>query len=172
MINLIKSASSYARRSIHSKYGISIVTFLILIFSSFLVQHSQLYGQSDPFTSSNTCSKLPLNGITASGSDSINLPSHAIDQNVNTRWSNLGLGSWIQIDLGQENVICSVGINWHRGNERVNTFVISVSKDGNAFTNAFSGKSDGTSLTEQKYNLQSSTGRFVRVQVNGNTQSN
>jgi predicted phosphodiesterase len=145
---------------------------MILIFSSFFVQHSQLYGQSDPFNASNTCSMLPVSGITASGSDSLNLPSHAIDQNVNTRWSNLGLGSWIQIDLGQENVICSVGINWHRGDERVNTFVISISKDGKAFTNAFSGKSDGTSLTEQKYNLQSPTGRFVRVQVNGNTQSN
>jgi hypothetical protein len=102
----------------------------------------------------------------------VNLPSHAIDQNLNTRWSNLGLGSWIQIDLGQENVICTVGINWHRGNERVNTFVISISKDGKTFANAFSGKSDGTSLTEQKYNLQSQTGRFVRVMVNGNTQSN
>ncbi|HYY86151.1 MAG TPA: discoidin domain-containing protein, partial [Nitrososphaeraceae archaeon] len=171
MFSLTKSAS-YARRGIQSKYGTSIVTLLILIFSSFLVQHSPLYGQSDPFTGSNTCSKLPVSGITASGSDSVNLPSHAIDQNVNTRWSNLGLGSWIQIDLGQENVICSVGINWHRGNERVNTFVISISKDGKAFTNVFSGKSDGTSLTEQKYNLQSPTGRFVRVQVNGNTQSN
>ena len=172
MFSITKSASSYVRRSIQSKYGISVVTFLILIFSSFLVQHSPLYGQSDPFTLSNTCSKLPVSGITASGSDSVNLPSHAIDQNLNTRWSNLGLGSWIQIDLGQENVICSVGINWHRGNERVNTFVISISKDGKAFTNVFSGKSDGTSLTEQKYNLQSQTGRFVRVQVNGNTQSN
>jgi F5/8 type C domain-containing protein len=89
--------------------------------------------QSDPFTGSNTCSKLPVNGITESGTDSINLPSHAIDQNVKTRWSNLGLGSWIQIDVGHENVICDVGINWHRGNERVNTFVISISKDGNAF---------------------------------------
>lgn len=172
MISLTKSASSYARRSTKSKYCIYIITFLILIFSSFLVQHSQLYGQSDQFKASNTCSKLPVNGITASGSDSLNLPSHAIDQNVNTRWSNLGLGSWIQIDMGQENVICSVGINWHRGNERVNTFVISISKDGKAFTTAFSGKSDGTSLTEQKYDLQSPTGRFVRVQVNGNTQSN
>jgi len=172
VINSIKTASSYARRGIQSKNGISVVTFLILIFSSFLIPHSPLYGQADPFTASNTCSKLPVSGITASGSDSVNLPSHAIDQNVNTRWSNLGLGSWIQIDLGQENVICSVGINWHRGNERVNTFVISISKDGKAFTNAFSGKSDGTSLTEQKYNLQSPTGRFVRVQVNGNTQNN
>ena len=172
MINLPKSASSYARRGIQSKFCISIATFLILIFSSFIVQNSQVYGQSDPFTASNTCSRLPVSGITASGSDSLNLPSHAIDQNANTRWSNLGLGSWIQIDLGQENVICSVGINWHRGNERVNTFVISISKDGKTFTNALSDKSDGTSLTEQNYNLQFPTGRFVRVQVNGNTQNN
>jgi hypothetical protein len=65
-----------------------------------------------------------------------------------------------------------VGINWHRGNERVNTFVISISKDGKTFTNVYSGKSDGTSLTEQKYDLQSKAGRFIRVMVNGNTQSN
>ena len=172
MINLSKCASSNAKRGIQSKLGISIATLVILIFSSFLVQHSQVYGQSDPFIASNECSKLPVSGITASGSDSLNPPSHAIDLNVNTRWSNLGLGSWIQIDLGQENVICSVGINWHRGNERVNTFGISISKDGKTFTNAYSGRSDGTSLAEQKYNLQSQTGRFVRVMVNGNTQSN
>jgi F5/8 type C domain len=99
-------------------------------------------------------------------------PSRAIDQNVNTRWSNLGLGSWIQLDLGQEKLICSVGINWHRGNERVNSFVISISKDGKTFTNVYSGKSDGTSLTEQNFNLQSKVGRFIRVMVSGNTQSN
>ena len=169
---LPKLPSSRDTRSSQLKIGISIVAFLILIFTNPLVQSSQMYGQSGSITPSNTCSKLPISGITASGSDSVNLPSHAIDQNINTRWSNLGLGSWIQIDLGQENVICSVGINWHRGNERVNTFVVSISKDGKTFTNVYSGKSDGTSLTEQKYNLQSQNGRFVRVMVNANTQSN
>ena len=170
--NLLKVASCNAWRSNKLKLGVSLVTFLVLIFSSTLVQPSHVYGQSDSFSSSNTCSKLPVNGITASGADPLQPPSHAIDQNVNTRWSNLGLGSWIQIDLGQENVICDVGINWHRGNERVNTFVISISKDGKTFTNVYSGKSDGTSLTEQKYDLQSKVGRFIRVMVDGNTQSN
>ncbi len=170
--NLPKFASCNAWRSNQLKLGISLITFLILIFSSALVQSSHVYGQSGSFSSSNTCSKLPVNGITASGADPLNPPSRAIDQNVNTRWSNLGLGSWIQIDLGQENAICGVGINWHRGNERVNTFVISISKDGKTFTNVYSGKSDGTSLTEQKYDLQSKAGRFIRVMVSGNTQSN
>jgi F5/8 type C domain/Calcineurin-like phosphoesterase/Iron/zinc purple acid phosphatase-like protein C len=170
--NLLKVASRNAWRSNKLKVGVSLVTFLVLVFSSTLVQPSHVYGQSDSFSSSNTCSKLPVNGITASGADPLHPPSHAIDQNVNTRWSNLGLGSWIQIDLGHENVICDVGINWHRGNERVNAFVISISKDGKTFTNVYSGKSDGTSLTEQKYDLQSKVGRFIRVMVDGNTQSN
>jgi F5/8 type C domain len=103
-------------------------TFLVLIFTSSVVQSFHTYAQSDPFGSSNTCSKLQVNGITASGADPFDPPSRAIDQNVNTRWSNLGLGSWIQIDLGQENVVCGVGINWHRGNERVNSFIISIKR--------------------------------------------
>lgn len=150
----------------------SVVTFLVLIFTNTLVQSNNIYGQSDPFNSANSCSKLSVSGITASGADASNPPSHAIDQNINTRWSNLGLGSWIQLDLGKENVICSIGINWHRGNERINSFVIALSKDGKTFTNVFSGKSDGSSLTEQNYNTQSKIGRFVRVTVTANTQSN
>ena len=145
---------------------------LTVISTNALVQSGQIYGQSDPFSAHNTCAKLPTSSITASGDDSLNLVSSAIDQNINTRWSNLGLGSWIQIDLGQQNTLCSVGINWHRGNERINSFVISVSNDGKTFTSAFSGKSDGTSLEEQKYNLESKTGRFIRVTVTGNTQNN
>ena len=145
---------------------------LALITPNILVQSGQTYGQSDPFSAYNTCAKLPTSGITASGDDSLNLVSRAIDQNIDTRWSNLGLGSWIQIDLGQQNTLCSVGINWYRGNERINSFVISVSSDGKTFTSAFSGKSDGTSLDEQKYNLESKTGRFIRVTVTGNTQNN
>ena len=172
MINLPKFASFSTWRSNQFKLGIFLITFLVFIFTSPFVQSFHTYAQSDPFGSSDTCSKLSVNGITANGADPLHPPSRAIDQNVNTRWSNLGLGSWIQLDLGQEKIICSVGINWHRGNERVNSFVISISNDGKTFTNVYSGKSDGTSLTEQNYNLQSKVGRFIRVMVSGNTQSN
>ena len=172
MINLLKLSSCNAWRGNQLAFCMSVVTFLVLIFTNTLVQSNNIYGQSDPFNSANSCSKLSVSGITASGADASNPPSHAIDQNINTRWSNLGLGSWIQLDLGKENVICSIGINWHRGNERINSFVIAISKDGKTFTNVFSGKSDGTSLTEQEYNTQSKIGRFVRVTVTANTQSN
>jgi predicted phosphodiesterase len=172
VISLLEHATRYGKkRSKHLEHGISLIVCLVLVSTSAFVQSSHIYAQADPSDSSKTCAKLPIKGTTASGADNLHPPSHAVDQNINTRWSNLGLGSWIQFDLGQDNVICSVGINWHRGNERINTFVISVSQDGKAFTNVFSGKSDGTSLNEQNYNFQSKTGRFIRVMVNGNTQS-
>ena len=171
MINIFKFASRYAWRSNQLELRASIIICVILITTNVFVQSSQIYGQSNPFSSSKTCSKLSVSGIFASGADSFHPPSHAIDQNTDTRWSNLGLGSWIQIDLGQDNVVCSLGINWHRGDERIYTFVISMSKDGKTFTNVYSGKSDGTSLTEQNYKFQSNTGRYVRVTVNSNTQN-
>ena len=42
---------------------------------------------------------LPISGVTASGNDG-NVPSNAIDNNLNTRWSSLGVGQFIRADLG------------------------------------------------------------------------
>jgi hypothetical protein len=143
---------------------------VFLTFTSVLVLPSQVYGQSDPF-SSLLCASRTSNDITGSGDDGVNSPLKAMDKNIETRWSNLGLGSWVQIDLGENSVVCSVGINWHRGNERVNTFVISLSTDGKTFTNVFTGKSDGVSLTEQNYDFQQTVGRYIRVTITGNSQN-
>ena len=154
-----------------NRLSLCILTAVFLIFTSFIVQPFQTYGQLDPF-SSLICSSRTVNDIIASGDDGVNTPLMAIDGNVETRWSNLGLGSWIQVDLGEDNTICSVGVNWHRGDERVITFVISVSTDGKTFTNVFTGKSDGVSLTENNYIFQQTVGRYVRVTVTGNTQTN
>ena len=46
-----------------------------------------------------TCQKFPTANAVANGNNG-NLPANAIDNNLNTRWSNLGIGSWIQTDLG------------------------------------------------------------------------
>ena len=60
----------------------------------------------------------------ASGNEPGYPPSNAIDNNLNTRWTNLGLGSWIQVYAGSGKVICSVDIAWYRGNFRHVDFVI------------------------------------------------
>ena len=156
----------------------------ILILSSLAIysqtpSSSVVYGEPTdsrmvdaPTAAADTCQKLPTANAVANGNDG-NLPANAIDNNLNTRWSNLGIGSWIQTDLGEQKTICSVNIAWYVGNVRQNNFVISVSNDGSTFTDVFTGRSSGTTLSPESYNLPANTvGRFVRITVNGNTQNN
>jgi hypothetical protein len=110
-----------------------------------------------------TCEKLPVTSVTAIGNDG-NTPSNVIDNNLNTRWSNNGVGSWIQLDLGSKRTICSVDIAWYRGDMRVNNFEISVFNDA---------KSSGTTASSEKYDMPAGTeGRYVMIKVNGNTENN
>jgi hypothetical protein len=122
-------------------------------------------------SAASNCQTLKIAGIIASGNDG-HVPANVLDNNLNTRWSNLGIGSFIQADLGGQKTICSVDIAWYRGNLRVNNFVISVSNDGNTFTNVFAGKSSGTTLSPEKYQFAEVTAHFVRITVNGNTENN
>jgi hypothetical protein len=69
--------------------------------------------------------------------------------------------------------ICDVNIAWYAGNILSFNFVISVSTDGSTFTNVFTGKSTGTTHSLEKYTLPGgTTGRFVRITVNGNNSNN
>ena len=117
-----------------------------------------------------TCEKLPATSATASGNDG-NIPSNVIDNNLNTRWSNLGQGSWIQLDLGSKKSICSVDIAWYRGDIRQNNLVISISDDGTTFNDKLT-KTSNLGTAAEKYTLLGGTeGRYVRITVNGNTEN-
>lgn len=116
-----------------------------------------------------SCNILAISGVTASGSQAGNPATNAVDGNLNTRWSNLGIGSTLTVDFSKERAICSVNIAWYRGIERTVNFVIAVSKDGTSFTNVFTGKSSGTTNDFETYDFPDTTGRYVRVTVNGNT---
>ena len=124
----------------------------------------------DTLTSLASCNKLPIMSVIANGNDG-NLPSNAIDNDLNTRWSNNGLGSYIQLDLGSKKSLCSVDIAWYRGDLRINNFVISVSDDGVIFTPKFTSTSSLDSSV-QKYTLPTGTeGKYVRITVNGNSEN-
>jgi len=117
------------------------------------------------------CSAATTSSVKASGSQTGFPPSNVKDNNLDTRWSNYGKGSWVQLDVGSSKNICSVNIAWYKGNERQNNFVISVSKDGGTFTNVLSSKSSGTTLNFEKYVLSSANVRYIKITVNGNTQN-
>jgi hypothetical protein len=117
------------------------------------------------------CRLLSPMMITAIGSDA-NIPSNVIDDNLNTRWSKDGIGSWIQFDLGSRTKICSVDIAWYRGDMRQNNFAVSISNDSSTFRNIFTGKGSGTTTGFEKYNLPTdSEGRYVRITVDRNTEN-
>jgi len=117
------------------------------------------------------CSTATLSGVKASGSQTGFPSSNVKDNNLQTRWSNNGKGSWIQLDLGSSKNICSVNIAWYKGNERQNNFIISTSKDGSTFTKVLEKKSSGTSLNLEKYILTKPDARYIKITVNGNTQN-
>src|SRR5438094_5203123 len=87
-------------------------------------------------TSSSSCQNSPIVAVTAIGSDG-NVPQNAIDGNLATRWSNLAVGSWIKLDLGTQQTVCSVDIAWYHGDKRSSNFIISTSIDGTTFTNVY-----------------------------------
>jgi hypothetical protein len=121
---------------------------------------------------SSCTTNLPISGVTASGYQLGNPPSNAIDADLNTRWANDGVGSWISADLGSTQNICSVDIAWYNGNTRQYHFVIATSTDGSTFTNVFNGDSSGTTVSSEKYTISNINAKYVRVTVNGNTQNN
>jgi len=116
-----------------------------------------------------SCNILAISGVTASGSQTGNPAVNAIDVNLSTRWSNLGIGSSITVDFSKERSICGVDISWYNGNQRTNNFMVSVSIDGKSFTTVFSGKSSGTTTGFESYNFPDTTGRYVKITVNGNS---
>ena len=140
--------------------------------STYLESLSQYQQLTDvPLSTLATCERMDVVLVSAIGNDG-NVPSNVLDNNLNTRWSNLGTGSWIQLDLGSKKSICSVDIAWYLGNARQNNFVISVSDNGNIFTNKFTGTSSGSTTSPEKYMLPTGTeGRYVRITVNGNTEN-
>jgi subtilisin len=118
------------------------------------------------------CENLPIAAVTSSNNaESGNQANNVIDNNIDQRWAARGLGSFIQADLGSIKTICSLGIAWYKGDARHYNFDISVSKDGNAYTNAFSGTSSGQTSQMEINNFQDTDGRYVKVTVNGNSEN-
>ena len=124
-------------------------------------------------TAATTCSQLQLSGssVSASGFDSPTPPSNTLDNNLNTRWSNPGLPSFIQYNLGQSRPVCSVDIAWYSGASRTMTFTISFSTDGSTFTNPPPFQSRRTTGLEN-YDFPDVNAQYVRITVTGNTQTN
>ena len=125
---------------------------------------------SEPLAAA-ACSPLTISSIFANGNDG-NVPSNAIDGNLNTRWSREGVRSYITVDLGSAKTVCGVNVAWYQGNTRRNNFVLSLSTNGSTFRSMLSGQSSGMTNDRESYAFTPKSARYVRVTVNGNTLNN
>jgi hypothetical protein len=116
-----------------------------------------------------TCLTASLSALTSSPDDGTNHVANVADNDLNTRWSSLGKGAWVQADLGASKSVCSVAIAWHQGDARRNTFEVQLSADGTTFATAYSGTSSGSTLALESYDFGDTLARYVRIVVNGNT---
>jgi hypothetical protein len=114
------------------------------------------------------CTPLSTLSVAASGHDG-NVPENTRDDRPDTRWSNLGKGSWIDYDLGASRAISGAAIAWHLGNQRASHFTLSVSSDGTNYTQVYTGRSSGTTTAAETYTFASRTARRLRITVQGNT---
>src|SRR5215213_146012 len=168
VISILIDYSHYVHKVVSKKCKmLSTITSMFLIMvslfsSNIMYSNPVAYGQStDPV--------LAPTSVTASGNDG-NVPSNAFDNNLGTRWSNFGEGSFITANLGSAKTVTSLDIAWYNGASRTNNFVISTSTDGTTFTPRFSGTS-AVSSSFQNYDFIDVNAQYVRVTVNGNSQN-
>jgi F5/8 type C domain/Bacterial Ig domain len=120
----------------------------------------------------NICEELPIINFSATPSKSGDTPENAADIDFTTTWASLGVGSFIQADLGTLKTICDVNISWYNGESKQYVFEISVSKDGVNFKQVYEGISDGKSIRPQNYAFSNADAKFVRITVFGNDKNN
>jgi hypothetical protein len=118
------------------------------------------------------CIPTEVSDISSSTPTDPSFPASAVlDNNPGTVWSVYGIGSWIEMDLGQTRHICNLDIGWYKGDQRQNDFKISASIDGKNFEDVISLKSSGTTNSFESYELQNVKARYLKITVNGNTQN-
>jgi hypothetical protein len=97
---------------------------------------------------------------TASSTENAGTPAaNAVDGNAGTRWSSaFSDPQWLQVDLGSQQAICQVTINWETA--YASAFQLQVSNDATNWTSIYNTTS-GTG-GNQTYNV-SGTGRYIRM---------
>jgi len=101
-----------------------------------------------------------------------NIPCNAMDNNINTRWSALGDGQWMQFDLGSQQNFNHLELAFYVGDTRSTIFDIQVSNDASTWTTVLSNQySSGTSLALEDFYFSTQNARYIKYLGHGNTNS-
>lgn len=125
--------------------------------------------------SSPSCNPIEPHFVNATSQNRSNFtpPENAIDDNLNTVWSShaTGKGNSIELDLGEQQMICFVDIAWHKGDKRMHNFSISVASrnaSNDDYIAWFAQNSSGGGSSFERYDVDDISGRYVKISTNGN----
>jgi hypothetical protein len=93
--------------------------------------------------------------------------SNAIDNNDDTRWTSIGNGSSLTLNLGSPSRICDIGVTWYLGGNRSYNFVLEVSNDSLNFVRIYENRSSGTTNSTEIYHMPDVNATTLRLIVNG-----
>jgi len=115
---------------------------------------------------------LPIQTVVANSYVNPNFPINLADGNLDTWWSGGPGSSWVLLDLGSQNSLCSMEIAWYNSisdEQRTNSFAISASNDGELFVDVYVGRSSNATLSFERYKVDEVDGRFVRISIYPNS---
>ncbi len=112
--------------------------------------------------------KATVRLATASADDG-NVARNVLDSNLSTRWSALGDGQWLTVDLGTALTVSAARIAFFSGNTRRASFALQLSANGTAWTTVWSGQSGGTSTGLETFTFTAASARYVRYLGHGNS---
>ncbi|UTF61017.1 polysaccharide lyase family 7 protein [Gilvimarinus sp. DA14] len=114
---------------------------------------------------------LIIDSITENDSDENNGAAKAIDYNLSpeSRWSSLGDGKSITLDMGTQATITEVKTAWHKHDERTSFYELEASTDETDWVNLVAnGQSENTQLFTSA-TFDEVTARYIRLIGHGNS---
>lgn len=106
---------------------------------------------------------------TASHAEKAGAEKRAIDGDPRTYWAAQEDGAWLQLDLGVEQPVSAVGIDWLHSDKRTTTFEILASLDGKDWREVFTGRSSGQTPGVERFAVPETRARYLRIVGHGNT---
>ena len=116
------------------------------------------------FVATNICAGKP---VIASSTENGNFEKHAVDCNMETRWTavNNSYPQNIVIDLEEEYYMGNLTINWHNASDRYYSYTVEVSNDGVNFEKIID-RSDNTSVGLTIDSMGLTKARYLKINVN------
>jgi hypothetical protein len=133
-------------------FSLRVLKFLsltILIFLVGLVNPFRIFAQPEGNSDGRgnpTCTDLDIDQVSSSNNTrGGRIPTNVLDHELQTFWLARGSSAWIQADLKESKIICSVDIAWRKvvGASSPYEFGISVSLNRTTFATIHSGEMEG-----------------------------